>query len=370
MKSRLRAPIAQQSERSSTGGDCNNASIDKVIMNNESFQRLVRERAGMHKSTKEIAREAVEAEFKKIGGNKRHRDVDSSDDDDNDKKNSQSTNRNNDKKMQGSRSKTMDPSELEPLGGKYRDRVKERREGISADFDEIATLNSSVADQIFDDVVEALESGDRRQLARISSVAHKDSSVSDIPMTFDDALTWIAQPKTMPHSTLGKDVLSYLRKAYIIENSNTILVSAAGRNIQQSVMSFTKAINADPRDRQRSWECPLEQTFGADTTTNLDSPNDGNEYCIKKATLCNSELLKKMQDCFDMRERGTARNEGVSNISMLTGNVPDGTPQMNLSNEADEDENIFASVGEYDGAGVDVEEYTDNISTKTNDALV
>jgi hypothetical protein len=32
----------------------------------------------MHKSTKEIAREAVETEFKKIGGSKRHRDVDSS----------------------------------------------------------------------------------------------------------------------------------------------------------------------------------------------------------------------------------------------------------------------------------------------------
>jgi hypothetical protein len=74
----------------------------------------------------------------------------------------------------------MDPSELERLGGKYRDRVKERREGISADFDGIATLNSSVTDQIFDNVVKALESGDRRQLARISSVAHKDCSVSDI----------------------------------------------------------------------------------------------------------------------------------------------------------------------------------------------
>jgi hypothetical protein len=64
-------------------------------MNNESYQRLVRERAGMHKSTKEIAREAVETEFKKIGGSKRHRDVDSSDDDDDDdddKKNSRSTN--------------------------------------------------------------------------------------------------------------------------------------------------------------------------------------------------------------------------------------------------------------------------------------
>jgi hypothetical protein len=183
--------------------------------------------------------------------------------------------------MQGSRSKNMDPSKLERLGIKNRDRVKERREGISAEFDEIATLNSSVADQIFDDVVEALESGDRRQLARISSVAHKDSSVSDIPMTFDDAPSWIAQPKTMPHSTLGKDVLSYLRKAYIIKNSNSIRVSAAGRNIQQSEMSFTKAINTDPRDRQRSWECPLEQPFGADSTTNLDSPNNGNEYCIK-----------------------------------------------------------------------------------------
>jgi hypothetical protein len=66
-----------------------------------------------------------------------------------------------------------------------------------------------------------------------------------------------------------------------------------GRNIQQSVMSFTKVINTDPRDCQRSWECPLEQTFGADSTTNLDSPNDGNEYCIKKATLCNPELLQR-----------------------------------------------------------------------------
>jgi hypothetical protein len=39
---------------------------------------------------------------------------------------------------------------------------------------------------------------------------------------------------------------------------------------------------------------------------------------------------------------------------------------MNLSNEAVEDDDIFASVGEYDGDGADAdaEEYTDDISTK------
>jgi hypothetical protein len=83
--------------------------------------------------------------------------------------------------------------------------------------------------------------------------------------------------------------------------------------------------------------------------------NDGNEYCIKKATLCNPELLQKMQHCVDMRERGTAINEVVSNKSMLTRHALDGTTQMNLSNKVDEDNDIFASVGEYDGAGADAE---------------
>jgi hypothetical protein len=73
-----------------------------------------------------------------------------------------------------------------------------------------------------------------------------------------------------------------------------------------------------------------------------------------------------MQHCFDMRERGTAINEVVSNKSMLTRNASDGTPLMNLSNKADDDKDIFASVGEYDGDGADAdaEECTDAISTK------
>ena len=52
-------------------------------MNNDAFQKMVRDRAG-GKSTKEIAREAVEAEFqrkRKRGGNSRNRDYESDSDD-------------------------------------------------------------------------------------------------------------------------------------------------------------------------------------------------------------------------------------------------------------------------------------------------
>lgn len=281
----------------------------------------------MQQSTKEIAREAVEAEFQRAG-KRRKRNVDSSDDEEDKKK--KGRHQKNDTFREPKRPSS---SELERLSAKYRDRVKERREGINAEDGDVATLKFSVEDQLFNDVVNALESGNRQKLTRM---ARPDDGIR-IPTTFEEALDYISDSKSkLPQTQLGTDVLSHLQKAYLSVNSDSIRLSVAGQNVQQSVWTFTKAINADPRDRDRSWEVPLEQTFAV---TNSYGHPDSDEYVVNKASVATSQCLSQMLDLYTKRAKQQERRGTSDELSTFKA-------EGNADEEDDDD--IFANVGEYD----------------------
>ena len=124
-------------------------SNSKIAMNNDSFKALVRDRARV-KSTKEIAREAVEDEARrkqkkrKRGGGSGGGDYSSDEDDDNNNRrkpsnhnNSDNNSNNNNNNNSGSDHfrhpflpRSVAPKQAESLS-KYRDRAKERRDGVS-----------------------------------------------------------------------------------------------------------------------------------------------------------------------------------------------------------------------------------------------
>jgi hypothetical protein len=300
-------------------------------MNNKAFQKLVRDKAGI-KTTKEIAREAVEAEFEEVKRKQQH----CSSDDDSDNK------RRKDRRRVVKETKPKDPSELDRLAQTYRDRAKDRREGKEGDsFAE----KKSASDQIFDDVVQAFESGDRRKLKRIRIAKDEDSS--RLAETADQALAWIANPSTPPTTALGREVLDYLRRQYLPVAAHAALaVSAAGRNLQRSKLTFSWV--ADPRDRRRSWEHPLEEQTYA-----------GTGDATAKATPCDDNLLREIKRCLEkhrrVREEG-ALNEKQSNRPAVQptreGSEAEDEQHAVASSDNGEDDDIFGNVGDYDGAAV------------------
>jgi len=113
-------------------------------MNNEAFRNIVTQRA-KQKTTKEIAREAVELEFREKNQKRRHgEDADYSSDDLDEKKDRGNRDGEGDNKdtywKQGRRIKKSKKVEDDDGDAcKYRDRAKERREGKNLDYESAAT---------------------------------------------------------------------------------------------------------------------------------------------------------------------------------------------------------------------------------------
>jgi hypothetical protein len=194
-----------------------------------------------------------------------------------------------------------------------------------------------VEDQLFNDAVTALESGNRQKLARM---ARPDDGIR-FPTTFEEAIAFISEPDSRPpHAKLGIDVLAYLQKAHLAVGSDAIRVSSAGRSVQHSVWTFTKAINADPRDRARSWEFPWEQTFAA---TNFTSHSDSDENIIDKSGVCSPELLSQMLDFYAKHGKKQERRGHPDVLPTLK------VPGISLEHD-DDDDDIFGNVGKYNVA--------------------
>lgn len=303
-------------------------------MNNGAFQKLVREKANI-KTAKEIAREAVEAEFKE--GKRKRRQNSSSDDDDSDNKNV----RRKDRRRVVKDTKPKDLSEMDRLALKYRDLAKERREGMESDS---LAENKTASDQIFDVVVQAFECGDRHKLKRIQTAKSKDSK--RLVETADQALAWIAGPNNFPTTSLGSEVLNYLRRQYLpVAHSSLSAVSAAGRNLQQSKLTFS--LVAEPRDRWLSWEHPLEQTYGAGIL--------GDATIVPKATPCGDDLLREMERCLGKhytRKKEALKDKKIDSSILQPSKEGPRADDGCYAATDDEDDDIFGNVGDYDGSAV------------------
>ena len=346
----------------------------------------------MYKSTRDIAREAVENEVKRAGRGKRKRNVDDSSDDDDGKKqtNKKHERKNDQRRHTGSiHIPSNEPSELARLAGKYRDRAKERQQGIlpvigvdDLDAVDMTSGRRPVAnnaddddddddddDVLFDSVVAAVESGDRQALDRITTLARSTTTVGGtLPETASDALKWLTNPQNVPKTAFGQEICDYLRQKYrlTVNRSAAISVSAAGKSLLKSVLTFRQPLQADPRDRERSWERPSEQTFAA-TTTVLDDHHrnddtDRENGIIPKASvvLYHTELMQKIQHSFDNRNR---RDEVRSDASEHSTSQVANVIQTTTKESDDDDDDIFASVGEY------IPHDDNNDPTTTNDTL-
>jgi hypothetical protein len=331
-------------------------------MNNEAFQKMVRERAGV-KTTKEIAREAVEAELFKGrgggGGGKRRRPRDDYSSDEDADRPRRSTDR---KQLQRSVESQDDskPSESQS-SQKYRDRALERRQGTAANVDIHGPQPlpepriASTAEAIFDDVVAAVESGDRRKLILLRKYQKGDTSSRPIA-TADEALAYIANPSLRAarpsgnnsNTEIGQAMLTYLREKYLPPPSLASQVSAAGRNIQRSQFTFTMI--AHPSNVARSWEYPRE-----DAAISL---SDDNGW-VPKATPCIDErLLSEMQQRLDRKNMVPTTKHmppeskpGTTSPSLTEPySLPIPSANGDKDNDGDDDDDdIFENVGDYDG---------------------
>jgi hypothetical protein len=251
-------------------------------MNNDAFKALVRDRAKV-KSTKQIAREAVEDEDirrtkkrKKGGGGGGDSSEEEDDDDDR---------RGPPKKEDFRHSQMLLPrsvaQEDDEESSKYRDRAKERREGkkerregkIDAAADAAADAEETKDDEI------PLQKGLDLNLARKIKKGLRKNGDSESSSAKPDGVV-AAVVKSLPTMEQAKDVLrnfvegksstvkigsalsDYLHRLADESSSNnkTVIIKCgvAGRTILRSRLALS--LDGHPSDYIRAWEIPREIT--------------------------------------------------------------------------------------------------------------
>ncbi|EEC49427.1 predicted protein [Phaeodactylum tricornutum CCAP 1055/1] len=317
-------------------------------MNNDAFQKLVRERAHV-KSTKEIAREAVEAEFHRRGRGKRQRTSDS--DSDNDADAPRRKNHSNRSKL-NEEQKGENDNVLEELAGKYRDRAKERREGTSGgrqvlsaeqllEADDPAALVKSLDDESRAQFVKGLDvSLARSNKERIGNTDlttdhAKDSlDTSNKFPSADVAQAWILSTTDDATTTsLGRDMLTYLKSMHR-EVEIPMEPTSAGLSIQRSSLTFS--LDGDPKNADRAWECPKQQTFAR-----------VGESLFIKATPITDDILVRMENASRRAKKATSASFSNKKSDAQQDSTSFSEYYGNDTDNSDDD--IFGDLeGEYD----------------------
>ncbi|KAL9181958.1 hypothetical protein ACHAXT_012301 [Thalassiosira profunda] len=373
-------------------------------MDNAAFRALVNERRpDGGKSTKEIAREAVEDEFarkRKRGGGRRGgrggrddygSDSGGSSDEDTDRKwGKDKQDAEKDEKEEEPEWKRRRREKKAADGGGYRDRAKERREGKGTDYAAIEGLASSGG----------VEEEDRKRREELSKYLGGDEEHTHLVRGLDKALAEkvrreemggrgsqdrdlddmleeaYAQNKgekrerdwrsTKPKTELGKSVLGYLLQkdkegapqsqtaaAALVKGNPTIQ-----KSIQRSVLTFS--LSSDIRRRKDAWEAPrtsVRSFVGGEGEANSRRMAPLNHHMI-------ATIAKKLDGGLS-RQKERSRYASVPKASEKNGKLSEkqpGAASGNASKDAkataatngnatkeedDSDDDIFADVGEY-----------------------
>jgi hypothetical protein len=336
-------------------------------MNNDAFQKLVRERA-TEKSSKEIARDAVEQEFqqnnKRNGKRKRRRGAGGSSDEDDDDSDMEDDPKQKKDEKQKEQKQQQDQSKQgagkkEKVVSKYRDRAKERREGDNADYQDSQRLLAGVAaaaeegedddletiskflggDEAYTHLVKGLDvtlakQSVRKQNASISMQPRKAGNVSDsvkrpyFAENKTDAKELIGTDLQL-ESELGREMMDYLCNyhASTRDSSKAVAVTPAGLVVQRSTLTFS--LQANPGEFVRSWEVPREQTYA--------TASDGTAYT--KASPLSIGLLDRIENAL-ARQMSLASEQ-----TKLAGPLARAT--TDARGEEDSEDDIFGSVGDY-----------------------
>lgn len=269
-------------------------------MDNDAFRALVEQ--SKPKSTKQIAREAVEEEFKsnirlkraKAGG------YSSSDEDSADDNRRRKTDKPDGNKFKKNK-KRNGKEGIDTVH--YRDRARERREGKNLDYNQTSNLLSAALALDDKDVSQylggdehhthlvrgldvALAQKVKREMKKVDDNASKDKAGDNADAVFDQVTeSFPIEPKKHAHinlekniynptSQLGQGMLSYLKAKYRKENSQKSalflnaswmgvvqkpVASVAGKTIQQSTLTFSTDGNI--HIMHKAWEMPKENTI-------------------------------------------------------------------------------------------------------------
>jgi hypothetical protein len=339
-------------------------------MNNDAFQKLVRERA-IEKSSKEIAREAVEQEFRQHKRKrKRRRGAGGSSDEDDDDGDSDVDDDQKQKKEEKQKQKELKEQQQqqqeqskkgagkkEKAVSKYRDRAKERREGDNADYQDSQRLLAGVAaaaedgedddletiskflggDEAHTHLVKGLDVTLAKQSGRKQNTSMQPRRAGDVSDSVKapyfaenktDAKKLIATDPQLV-SELGREMLDYLCNyhASTRDSSKTVAITPAGLVVQRSTLTFS--LQANLGDFVRSWEVPREQTYA--------TTSDGAAYT--KASPLPSSLLDRIENTLT-KQMSLAR-EKTKLVEALTRVATD------AGGEDDSEDDIFGNVGDY-----------------------
>eukprot|EP00934_Nitzschia_sp_Nitz4_P002216 Nitzschia sp. Nitz4//scaffold3_size479765//173549//174619//NITZ4_000071-RA/size479765-processed-gene-0.75-mRNA-1//1//CDS//3329550671//2216//frame0 len=306
-------------------------------MNNQDFQKLVRDRAGVNGS-KEIARAAVEAEFKRKKKKRRRGgggDDDYSSDSDDERKPAP-------KKEKSELLFRPQQVKAKPLGddeeaSKYRDRAKERRElGIEKPPDDPS--EEALGNQKGLDLNLVRQA--KKQLQEQHTPTTPDLPTTELPNP-DQAKQVLASYLDDPFSTpsIPAGLAEYLMLYSQLLSWESTLVDKVpfgrpGQDIQHSRLVMTML--ADPADPIRAWEVP-RPGMASDTVEHGPIP------------MLDNSLLDSIDLVFSKNKRkATQMAKSVLQSSQSTSARPNIEQQdkKDVPVPADDDD-IFAGLGDY-----------------------
>lgn len=333
-------------------------------MNNEEFRKLIKSDGGHRKeeptgkSTKEIAREAVEQEFREKR-RKRGRDEDYLSDDDDvaddvrDRKRNDT--RDDDDKLQGNYATSNVKVKKKP---KYRDRARERREGKNEDLSNIAShLDEEMTkylggDEEYTHLVKGLDKTLAAKVRReeMALKSRHDENV-DFDEIIEEAFSSKAKHVTVQSeagalkiknmTTLSTGMLSYLNRLENIKNKirhsdlKRDVPYHAGNAILRSTLCFS--LDANVCQRHKSWMIPEETVISAAQYDRASRP------CILPCTPLDAKLIVKIKTVFSSLTRDTTVSSKIYGKSPSE-SKPKGTDDLPIGSESDED--IFGDIGD------------------------
>jgi hypothetical protein len=360
-------------------------------MNNESFRNLLKSgslsgkaQSKDGKSSKEIAREAVEEEFRERRS-KRGRDEDYlSDDEDGDEDEDDDNARDSKKKSKKEEEKELAEDEAKAARAKekknkkikYRDRAKERRDGRSDGFQDTHGMAKNLdedmskflgGDEEHTHLVKGLDRTLAEKVRRDEMGNQADTHGEDLDLDLDQIMeeasakakekkkaTLAFSKKSVSEltpnasTTLTSGMLSYLKR---LEESRKTdkeslnysmagnTASLTGQSISRTTLSFS--LDANVRDREKSWELPEEKMMSITQFERIQS----RRICTT-CTPLDSNLISKIKSVFssliEQRDKHEATKAGLKKKKNIISKA-----SKEESPPPDSDDDIFADAGNY-----------------------
>lgn len=323
-------------------------------MNNEAFRKLVNEN-GVGKSTKEIAREAVEEEFKRRRKGRKKEYL--SDDDDDEEDDGANRKRKRDFVKEGSSDHIVTVKNTKLKAPQYRDRAKERREGKALDYDSLYNtehVDNEMSkylggDESYTHLVKGLDTALAEKVRRLEKgMLHSLERDVDLDELMDEAIS----KKSDSYSSSSKLILktfdetqkdsitpfvkgmvSYLNglMAPKVHHSDISPLNnhmpQTGQKVARSILKFSTKANVG--DRMRSWELPQETIYSFQEYNKMAKSVSR----IKSATPLDSNLISKLKTVFATKSNDMTHKSAI---------IESGLDVHGKSVSQESDEDIFS----------------------------